>query len=706
MNGLCAPIVASLVLAASASFVLALLAWRRRPAPGSKAASALMLGAAVWALGYALELASPGLPSKLLMAKVMRFGMAGVPTLWLIFTLAYTGRGEWLTGRNAALLSIEPLVMFLLAWTNEWHGLVYSETGLMTGGPCPALDVTLGPFSWVDVAYSYVLLLLGVITLVQAYVLSPPLHRRQIIALLIGAAVPVTAELLSIAGLRRLLGLSLTPFAFVVTNLAVTWALFRAKLLDLTPVARDAIIERMTDGVLVVDAEDRIADLNPAAEAIVGCPSAQAIGAPLARLLPGWPDAVSRHGEGAEAVEEIVLGRDGAQRTYELRQVALQGWRGRPAGKLLTLREITQRKRAEQALHHYSGRLEHLVAERTAEYQAQYARLEAILNAASDGIVVLDAQGNILQHNPVAHAWLTEKLSPQDAQRLRETIVELAGRAAERPETVLELPGLDLTLAAAPVSRTGGEAQGAARATAVVMMHDVSQMRALDRVRTNFITNISHELRTPSTTIKLYAHLMRARPDRWQDYLHQLSGAAEDLSRMVVEIVEVSAIDAGQLQLSPCLVPLAELTEAAVAGRRRAARDQGVKLEHRPADPDPVVLVDPARMEGVLDHLVWNAVRFTPRGGSAVVATGLRKENGRRWATATVSDTGIGIPPEELPYIHDRFFRGQEAQAMQLAGTGLGLAIAKEVVELSQGHLTVESRVGEGTTVTVWLPSA
>ncbi|HIQ00576.1 MAG TPA: ATP-binding protein, partial [Anaerolineales bacterium] len=131
----------------------------------------------------------------------------------------------------------------------------------------------------------------------------------------------------------------------------------------------------------------------------------------------------------------------------------------------------------------------------------------------------------------------------------------------------------------------------------------------------------------------------------------------------------------------------------------------GLELEHRPAEPGPVALVDPERMMQVLDNLVVNGIQYTSEG-RVVVSTGREEAEGRVWAVVRVADTGMGIPEEEMPHIFDRFFRGVEPRRMQVPGTGLGLAIVKEIVELHGGRVTVESRVGEGTTFTVRVPAA
>jgi signal transduction histidine kinase len=381
------------------------------------------------------------------------------------------------------------------------------------------------------------------------------------------------------------------------------------------------------------------------------------------------------------------------------------------------MRYAIERERAEEALRHHAEHLEERVRERTAQIQAQYAQLEAILRSVTDGIIVINGEGEILQLNPVAQRWFTQTLSPDDATRLWETMRELARRAEERPETVLELTGLDLELSAAPVVGEGVNEPGA-----VVAVHDVSHLKALDRMKSRFITNVSHELRTPITTIKLYTALMWRQPEKWQEYLRVLEQEADHQVRLIKGILQISRIDSGRLEVRPQPTPLNELAETAMANYKALAQEQGLTLEHQLMEPrtwndstefvapnpaeSPVALVDPQRMMQTLDNLIGNAIQYTPAGGRVMVSTGLEGADGRVWATVTVADTGIGIPEEELPHIFDRFFRGEEPQKMQVSGTGLGLTFVKEIVELHGGRVLVESRVGEGSTVTVWLPRA
>ncbi|MDY7079141.1 MAG: response regulator [Chloroflexota bacterium] len=346
--------------------------------------------------------------------------------------------------------------------------------------------------------------------------------------------------------------------------------------------------------------------------------------------------------------------------------------------------------------------LEQQVQERTAEIQAKCAWLEAILNSVSDGIVVTDEQGEIIQTNPVAQTWLTQTLSPEEATRLQEAMQNLVGQASEHPETVLELTGLDLELSASPILEPGME-----KAAAVVDIHDVSHLKALDRMRSRFIGNISHELRTPITTLKLSLALMRKAPlEKWKGYLDIFTQEVDWLARLVQDILQISHVDTGRLMIKPCSTSLNELAQESITNCQAQAQEQGLMLVCCLAEPEPVALVDPDRMTQTLDKLLRNAILYTPQGGEVVLSTGTEEVERRVWATVTVSDTGIGIPEEELPHVFERFFRGERPRAMQISGTGLGLAFVKEMVELHGGWVTLDSEFDVGTTVTIRLPLA
>jgi len=320
----------------------------RRGVAGAPAFVWLALTVAEWVLTYALELSTDNLPRKILYAQLQYVGIAFVPLAWLAFTLQYTGRGAWLTRAKLALLLIEPLITLLLVFTNARHGLIWSSVG--TAGQLMPLPVEHGSWFWAHVFYAYVLMLSGSIMLVQAIARSPSVYRRQAAALLLGAAAPWLGNALYVFRQNPLHPLDLTPAGFALSALAVGWALFRYRLLDLVPVAHSAIVAGLRDGIIVLDGQNRVVELNPTAERILNRRAATAFGQPVEQLLADQPQLVAYCRGATEAQMEIALGEGEALRSYEAQITSLPSRHSDSGGRLVLLHDVTERKQAEAAL--------------------------------------------------------------------------------------------------------------------------------------------------------------------------------------------------------------------------------------------------------------------------------------------------------------------------------------------------------------------
>src|SRR5438876_1048754 len=290
------PYVLPVIISAIITATLACSIWHRRSAPGGVAFCLLMLAVAEWSLGYALELASPDLPTTLFWDNIAWLGSVCAPTLWLAFALQYTGRARWLSRRIMALLVVEPLVTLLLVWTNPFHHLIENNFALDPHVPFSALVMDYGSWYWVNIVYSYLLLLFGtflICALIPALFRSAHLYRWQAGALLIAVLAPWVVNALTISGLSPFpKHLDLTPFAFTITGLAFGWSLWRYRLLDIVPVAREIVVESMSDAVIVVDEQDRIVDLNRAAQRLADSTASQAVGQAFTQVFSAWPQLV------------------------------------------------------------------------------------------------------------------------------------------------------------------------------------------------------------------------------------------------------------------------------------------------------------------------------------------------------------------------------------------------------------------------------
>ena len=348
------PLVGTWALALALAFV----AWRRRPTPGALPLALLLMAVAEWSGCYALELARRDRSFAFFCARMGYLGIVTVPAAWLALVLQYTGRENWLARRRWLLLTVEPALTWLAALTNDLHGLLWSRFERITQGMYTLTSVTHGAWWWVHFAYSYLLLLFGAVILVRELFRAPPPFRGQILALLSGALLPWLANALYISGLNPLHPVDLTPLAFTLAGLVILLALFRFRLLDIVPIARNVVVDGMADGVIVLDAQNRIVDLNPAARRIIGRPVAEVIGRPIREIVAGRPDLIERYHDVPEAQAEITLGAGGGQRTYQMRISPLYDPRGRFTGRVIVLREITPFRQAEEAIRQRDAILE------------------------------------------------------------------------------------------------------------------------------------------------------------------------------------------------------------------------------------------------------------------------------------------------------------------------------------------------------------
>ena len=237
-----------------------------------------LLADTIWAATYAVRWMVAEPEAQLFWLDATYFGVAFHVTFLIIFALQYTVRSHLITRRNLALLAIVPLVTLLLLWTDKWHGLFFGghhSTGTILSG---------GPWFWFFVLYSYTLILIGIALFIQAFLRASGLFRLQTKAILFGAFLPITVNILGLAGFSPFPNLDLTPFIFIFSGLIYAYGLFGFRMLDVVPFSRHRLVDEMTDGVIVLDANNRIVDINPAVQRLIGI-SASAVGRPSGEVL-------------------------------------------------------------------------------------------------------------------------------------------------------------------------------------------------------------------------------------------------------------------------------------------------------------------------------------------------------------------------------------------------------------------------------------
>ena len=238
----------------------------------------------------------------------------------------------------------------------------------------------------------------------------------------------------------------------------------------------------------------------------------------------------------------------------------------------------------------------------------------------------------------------------------------------------------------------------------------VKQLRQLDKAKTDFLATVNHELRTPLTSIMAYLDMIQESTEQpVSPEVHQMLDIVvrntERLRMLIEDMLSVSrnGMDDTLMHLTP--VRLGQTLDLVAAALRPLAKQQNVTIAVDPLPEDPEILADEVQLQQVFTNLVSNAIKFTPSGGRIEVGSESHAaEDGTRWATVRVADTGIGISSDEIDHVFTRFYRASNAMSGAIPGTGLGLAITKDIVSRHGGHINVASTLGSGTTVTVSLP--
>jgi len=351
----------------------------------------------------------------------------------------------------------------------------------------------------------------------------------------------------------------------------------------------------------------------------------------------------------------------------------------------------------------------HLLDIRRRAIRQSHAQLRAVLSAMADGVVIVDEEEAVALMNPSAGSLLgvdaenAPGRSLPDALRDHE-LVDVCQRARTADDTVSESLvavgplGSSIQVVATPI-RLGDMRH------IVLVLHDLTEVRATAAARRDFVANVSHELRTPVTSLRALVESLQAGaaddPELRTDFLGRIEGEIDRLTAMTAELLDLAAAEAGRMSQQFERVNLGDLVRQSAERLRPQAERGGVVLDVDSPGTVLTVSADPAQADRMVVNLLHNAIKFTPPGGQVRVS--VQAENGD--AVVRVHDTGVGIEPEELPRVFERFYKIDPSRAGE--GSGLGLAIAKHTALLHGGRIWAESDGPDrGSVFAVALPVA
>jgi PAS domain S-box-containing protein len=498
------------------------------------------------------------------------------------------------------------------------------------------------------------------------------------------------------------------------------------------------------DGVIAGDVHGRVDYLNETAEALTGWPLAEAAGRSLGEVfkivnektrepVPNPSELVMRLGYVVGLANHTVLiGRDGVERPIADSAAPIRDEAGALVGAVLVFRDVTEQRRAEDAI---------------AEQREWF---EVALESIGDAVIATDIQGRVSFMNPIAEhltGWRLADARGRPCVDVFKIINEISRTTVESPVTRVLADGVIVGLAnhtlliaadgterpiddsGAPIRNRSGRVVGV-----VLVFRDVSERRRVEnerrgvaaererlleaeraaraeaerasRVKDEFVAMASHELRTPLNAILGWTQVMTqpaTDPDMLRRGLDVIARNTRVQAQLISDLLDMSRIVSGKLWLSVERLDLKSIVENAIETVQQAAKDKRIAIRQRLEFSTPIA-GDPSRVQQVVWNLLWNAIKFTPEGGSIFVQLQHRGAD----AEITVADTGIGIKPEFLSHIFDRFQQGKENGSLtrRFGGLGLGLAIAKHLVDLHGGSIRADSEgEGKGATFTVLLPS-
>lgn len=338
--------------------------------------------------------------------------------------------------------------------------------------------------------------------------------------------------------------------------------------------------------------------------------------------------------------------------------------------------------------------------------EAERARLAAVLEQMTDGVLIAGAGGAIQFANPAAERLFGGRLEGRSVTTVlrHHQLIQAWQKCQESGEMQIESVEVPnrrqfLQLVVLPdLHALGGS---------LLMVQDLTRIRRLETVRRDFISNLSHELRTPLASLKALTETLQdgavSDPQAAGRFLGRISTEVDAITQMAQELLDLSRIESGQVELERKLVAPGALIDSAAERMRLQAERAGLSLDTTCAPGLPRVYADAPRIEQVLVNLIHNAVKFTPPGGRVHLSAALDQAAAQPGAVRfEVRDSGVGIPAEDVPRIFERFYRVDKSRAG--GGTGLGLSISRHLIDAHGGRIWAESREGEGSAFFFTIP--
>jgi PAS domain S-box-containing protein len=322
---------------------------KRRKSKGSVSFMLSMIAVTIWSVAHTLEITSHDFSTKLFWANIQYFAYCYSPVTLVALCMEFTGYDKWIRSKRFLWLAVIPTIIIILVWTDQLHGLIRYDIHMDYNGIFPVISKRYGPAFYVHGIYSHLLNLVAWVLLVKAAFFNSVIYKKQAIALLLGVSLIIFPNILYVLGLSPIKRIDITPIFFGQAGMIIAWSIFRYRFFDLVPIARNRIFETMDAGALVLDLQNRVLDINPAFENMLGIKASQATSKNVLEVCGALPGLLKDCLDGHADRAEFSIGEDNP-RFYEAYLSPLTDNKGMLLGKLVVTYEITAKKRAQQEL--------------------------------------------------------------------------------------------------------------------------------------------------------------------------------------------------------------------------------------------------------------------------------------------------------------------------------------------------------------------
>jgi PAS domain S-box-containing protein len=637
----------------------------------------------------------------------MYWFIATAAIFWVAFTQDYSGKSLWKRPKfyiYAFLIPAISLLVLLLA--SLWDGFEFFRITPSYDQSGQLLLWRKGFLFWLQFVYLLGLMAVGNIILWRHLRRTQSVLLRQITILIVAMAVPIIAMVLFSIGLGYYKGLDMVPFSLILAIGVFVWIFFRYRFIELVPAARGALIESLPDGVIVLDNQATIVDLNPTSRKLLKAADNPAVGR---KINDVWPqlDQISSNLQGNQRAEMST-----GNIYLDVSRTAFQDWKGSTVGNLLILRDVTERRRIEQTIKDSEIRYSTLVEQSNEMVFIMQKGVISFANSRIKEILGYEMQeviGKPLEFlvAEADKALVLKRHENRQNNNAEPNIYEILMRCKNEKLRIVELSVGQIIFGGQPADMVTVRDITERKQTQKQLEDLYNQEKVLrcnlqDEIekRTKYTRALVHELNTPLTSIMASGELLESEVEDkiLSALVKNIRRASFNLKQRIDELIELARGEVGMLKINPMPIEIVRVMQEIVSEMKPLAASKGLQMELVMGEGVGLVLGDRSRLRQVMSNLLSNAIKFTDKGRIEIKTV----EKGAE-VEVQVKDSGRGMSAEQMENLFDPYRRKMN-EGQELGGLGIGLALSKMFVELHKGTIKVDSTLGKGTTFTFTVP--